>query len=107
MMLESIAPLTVGLMTRSVSDPEVMSRSQPYHGIALEAIRRHDPDAARAAIVAHLSVARELYGDDYERSVDSLAQRAMEERGALTSLDDVVTAVLTARAGPRTTSHDA
>jgi GntR family transcriptional repressor for pyruvate dehydrogenase complex len=107
MMLESIAPLTAGLMTRSVGDPEVMSRSQPYHGIALEAIRRHDPDAARAALVAHLSVARELYGDDYERSVDTLAQRALEERGALTSLDDVVTAVLSARSGPRRASHDA
>ena len=58
---------------------------------------RHDPEAARAAIVAHLSVARELYGDDYERSVDSLAQRALSERGALASLDDVVTA------GPRRT----
>lgn len=99
MMLESIAPLTVALMTRSVGDPQVMRRSQPYHGVALEAIRRHDADAARAAIVAHLSVARELYGDDFERSVDSLAQRAMQERGALTSLDDVVTQVLAERAG--------
>jgi GntR family transcriptional repressor for pyruvate dehydrogenase complex len=97
MMLESIAPLTVALMTRSVSDPEVMSRSQPYHGIALEAIRRGDARAARAAIVAHLSVAQELYGDDFERSVDSLAQRDMEERGALASLDDVVTQVLATR----------
>ena len=42
MMLESIAPLTVGLMTRSVGDPKVMRRSQPYHGICLEAIRRHE-----------------------------------------------------------------
>ena len=68
-----------------------MRRSQPYHGIALEAIRRHDREAARAAIVAHLSVAQELYGDDYERSIDSLAQRAMEERGMMVSLEDVVT----------------
>jgi GntR family transcriptional regulator, transcriptional repressor for pyruvate dehydrogenase complex len=97
MMLESIAPLTVALMTRSVGDPEVMSRSQPYHGIALEAIRHRDAAAARAAIVAHLSVARDLYGDDYERSVDTLAQRAMEQRGALASLDEVVTQVLAAR----------
>jgi GntR family transcriptional repressor for pyruvate dehydrogenase complex len=107
MMLESIAPLTAALMTRSVGDPEVMRRSQPYHGIALEAIRRRDPAAARAAIVAHLTVARDLYGDDYERSVDSLAQRAMAERGSLTSLDDVVTQVLAERADVRTEAVDA
>jgi len=97
MMLESIAPLTVALMTRSVGDAEVMDRSQPYHRIALDAIRRRDPDAARAAIEAHLRVAGELYGEDYQRRVDSLAQRAMQERGSLTSLDDIVTAVLVAR----------
>jgi GntR family transcriptional repressor for pyruvate dehydrogenase complex len=107
MMLESIAPLTVALMTRSVGDREVMSRSQPYHGIALEAIRQHDAAAARAAIVAHLSVAQELYGEDYERSVDSLALRAMEERGALTSLDDVVSQVLSEREGMRPDGADA
>jgi DNA-binding FadR family transcriptional regulator len=107
MMLESIAPLTVGLMTRSVGDPEVMRRSQPYHGVCLEAIRRHDPAAARAAIVAHLSVASELYGDDFERSVDTLAQRAMEERGVMASLEDVATQVLVTRDGPRPGGADA
>lgn len=107
MMLESIAPLTVALMTRSVGDPEVMRRSQPYHGLALDAIRKRDPVAARAAIVAHLTVARDLYGDDYERSVDSLAQRAMAERGALTALDDVVTQVLAERAVIRPEPVDA
>jgi GntR family transcriptional repressor for pyruvate dehydrogenase complex len=100
MMLESIAPLTVALMTRSVGDPAVMGRSQPYHRIALDAIRRGDAEAARAAIEAHLGVAQELYGEDYERSVDWLAQRAMRDRGALASLDDVVTQVLGARDVP-------
>jgi len=99
MMLESIAPLTVALMTRSVGDPRVMARSQPYHRVALEAIRRGDPPAARAAIEAHLGVAGELYGHDFERSVDSLARRALEERGSMTSLDDVVQGVLSARDG--------
>jgi GntR family transcriptional repressor for pyruvate dehydrogenase complex len=107
MMLESIAPLTVGLMARSAGDPKVMRRSQPYHGIALAAIRRRDAAAARAAIVAHLSVAQELYGDDFERSVDSLAQRAMDERGVLASLDDVVTQVLAARDSTSVVEPDA
>lgn len=94
MMLESIAPLTVALMTRSVGDPAVMERSQPYHGMALNAIRRHDAEAARAAIEAHLAVASELYGADFERSIDSVADRAMRERGSMASLEDVVAEAL-------------
>ncbi len=97
MMLESIAPLTVALMTRSVSDPRVMDRSQPYHRIALDAIRDRDPAAARAAIEAHLGVASELYGDDFERDVNVLADRAMQERDSFASLDAVVAEVLSAR----------
>ena len=46
MMLEAIAPQTVALMVRSVGDPQVMVRSQPYHRVALEAIGRRDPAAA-------------------------------------------------------------
>lgn len=99
MMLEAIAPLTIGLMLRSVSDGEVMDRSQPYHRIALDAIERGDAAAARAAISAHLSVAAELYGADYQRSVDALAQRAMRERGVVGSLDDIVTAALRGGSG--------
>jgi GntR family transcriptional regulator, transcriptional repressor for pyruvate dehydrogenase complex len=98
MMLESIAPLTVALMARSVGDLEVMDRSQPYHRRVLEAIEARDPEAARSAIVAHLTVASELYGDDFERSVDSLAERALRKLGALTSLDDIVSEVVAARA---------
>lgn len=94
MMLESIAPLTVALMIRSVSDPGVMDRSQPYHRLALDAIRAQDAEAARSAITAHLSVARELYGEDYERDVDAVAQQALRERGALTSLDELAQAVI-------------
>jgi GntR family transcriptional regulator, transcriptional repressor for pyruvate dehydrogenase complex len=97
MMLESIAPQTVALMVRSVGDPQVMVRSQPYHRVALEAIVRRDPGSARAAIVAHLSVASELYGDDFDRSVDELAGIALRKLGSLTSLDDVVAAALQAR----------
>jgi DNA-binding FadR family transcriptional regulator len=97
MMLEAIAPQTVALMLRSVGDPDVMVRSQPYHRIALEAIRRGDGEAARAAIHAHLGVASELYGDDFDRSVEELAGIALRRLGSLTSLDDIVTAALRSR----------
>jgi GntR family L-lactate dehydrogenase operon transcriptional regulator len=89
MMLEAIAPLTVALMARSVGDPKVMDRSQPYHRIALQAIRAGDSGAARHAMEAHLGVAQELYGEDFERSVYSLAERSVQSSG-LASLDSVV-----------------
>jgi GntR family transcriptional repressor for pyruvate dehydrogenase complex len=98
MMLEAIAPQTAALMLRSVGDQEVMVRSQPYHRVALEAIRRGDGEAARSAIHAHLGVASELYGDDFDRSVEELAGIALRRLGSLTSLDDIVADALRARA---------
>jgi DNA-binding FadR family transcriptional regulator len=101
MMLESIAVPTVALMLRSVGDPAVMIRSQPYHRTCLDAIRRRDPDAAAEAIRAHLTVAQELYGPDYERSIDDLARRALVQLGAGSGLDDLVDRVLSARRAGR------
>jgi len=97
MMLESIAVPTAALMFRSVGDPQVMDRSQRYHRLALDAIRAADPDAAAAAIQAHLTVAQDLYGPDYERSVDDLARQALTQMGVRTGLDDLVDRVLSAR----------
>jgi GntR family transcriptional regulator, transcriptional repressor for pyruvate dehydrogenase complex len=101
MMLESIAVPTAALMFRSVGDPAVMQRSQPFHRICLDAIRARDPDAAGEAIRAHLTVAQELYGVDYERSVDELALQALDRLGAQTGLDDLVDRVLSARRAGR------
>jgi GntR family transcriptional repressor for pyruvate dehydrogenase complex len=97
MMLEAIAPQTVALMLRSVGDQEVMVRSQPYHRIALQAIERGDGEAARAAIHAHLTVASELYGGDFDRSVDDLAGSALRRLGRLASLDDIVAVAMRLR----------
>jgi GntR family transcriptional repressor for pyruvate dehydrogenase complex len=101
MMLESIAVPTAALMFRSVGDRAVMDRSQPFHRIALDAIRTRDPEAAAEAIRAHLTVAEELYGVDYERSVDELALRALSQLGARTGLEDLVDRVLSARRAGR------
>lgn len=103
MMLESIAVPTAALMFRSVGDARVMERSQPYHRAALEAIEAHDPDAAAEAIRAHLTVAQELYGADYERSVDELARQALAQLGARTGLEDLVDRVLIGRTMTRGT----
>jgi GntR family transcriptional repressor for pyruvate dehydrogenase complex len=99
MMLESIGVPTVALMLRSVGDSKVMRRSQPYHRAVLDGIRNRDPEAAADAMREHLSVAQDLYGKDYERSVDSLAQRALGLLGARTGLDDLVSGVLAERGG--------
>jgi DNA-binding FadR family transcriptional regulator len=102
MMLESIAVPTAALMFRSVGDQRVMDRSQPYHRVALDAIRSRQPEAAAEAIRAHLTVAQELYGEDYERSVDELARQALTQLGARTGLEDLVDRVLGARLASRT-----
>jgi DNA-binding FadR family transcriptional regulator len=101
MMLESIAVPTAALMVRSVGDPQVMLRSQPYHRLCLEAIEAHDAEAAAERMRAHLTVAQDLYGDDYERSVDELARHALTQLRATTGLDDLVERVLTSRASER------
>ena len=101
MMLESIAVPTAALMVRSVGDPGVMRSSQPYHRTCLEAIERRDADAAAEQMRAHLTVAQDLYGDDYERSVDELARHALDHLGATTGLDDLVDRVLAVRSSER------
>ena len=93
-MFASIASLTVELMVRSVGDPEVVRRSEPYHRVAFEAIRRGDVEGARAAIHAHLRVASETYGLDFDRSLDTTAARALRMVGSASGLDEFVRSVL-------------
>ena len=101
LMLESIAVPTASLMVRSVGDIDVMRQSQPFHRACLEAIGGHDPDAAAEAMRAHLTVAREMYGEDYERSVEDLASRRLARLGASAGLEELVDRVLVARATER------
>jgi DNA-binding FadR family transcriptional regulator len=74
-MFGSITSLTVDLMLRSLSDRSVTDASVPYHMEIGAAIRARDPDRARQAMIEHLSVASRFYGEDYEQSIESLAQR--------------------------------
>ena len=50
---------------------------------------------------AHLTVAHDIYGEDYERSVDELARHALVQLRATTGLDDLVDRVLAARVSER------
>lgn len=74
-MFGSITSLTVDLMLRSLSDRVVTDASVPFHAEIAEAIRARDPNRAYQAMTEHLSVASRFYGDDYEQSLESLAQR--------------------------------
>jgi GntR family transcriptional regulator, transcriptional repressor for pyruvate dehydrogenase complex len=94
-MLGSIAPLMVQLMMRSIFDGRTASRSHPLHLECFEAIRARDPDAAERAMVAHLRVADETYGEGYDEPLDLetavFAKSLISDYG---SLDALVTAVL-------------
>jgi GntR family transcriptional regulator, transcriptional repressor for pyruvate dehydrogenase complex len=93
-MFASIHGLTVELMVRSASDAEIIRQSVPYHRIAWEAIRDRDAAAARAAIQAHLSIAASMYGEDYDRRLDTTGTRALRLIGSGAGLEEFLQAVL-------------
>jgi GntR family transcriptional repressor for pyruvate dehydrogenase complex len=93
-MFASIQGLTVELMVRSAGDAEIVRKSAPFHRMAYQAIADRDPDAGRAAIRAHLSVAASTYGDDYDQSLDATAARALRLIGSGDGLDEFLGDVL-------------
>jgi GntR family transcriptional repressor for pyruvate dehydrogenase complex len=93
-MFGSITALTVELMLRSLSDPDVARASIPYHRAIFDGIREGDPARARTAMAHHLAVASSHYGDDYDRSNESVARRELERLLAPgVTLDDLMAAV--------------
>ena len=94
MMFRSIAGLAVELMVRSAADPAVLGRSGPFHRAALEAVDAHDREAARAALQAHLGVAAQTYGGDYDRNLDTTAFRALRLLGQSPDLSRFIRSVL-------------
>lgn len=76
-MFGAITGLTIEMMLRSLADPTVTRRSVPYHRAILDAIRGRGADEARAVMIAHLEVAATTYGDDFDRSLESVARREL------------------------------
>ena len=93
-MFASIQALTVELMVRSAGDADIVRKSAPYHRVAFQAIVDRDPDAGRAAIRAHLSVAASTYGDDYDQSLETTAARALRLIGSGEGLEEFLSDVL-------------
>jgi DNA-binding FadR family transcriptional regulator len=93
-MFASIQALTVELMVRSAGDAEIVRRSAPYHRVAYQAVADRDPDAARAAIQAHLGIAAATYGAEYDESLETTAARALRLIGSGAGLDEFLSDVL-------------
>jgi GntR family transcriptional repressor for pyruvate dehydrogenase complex len=92
---ESIAPLVLELVLRSLSDPKVIAVSAPYHSMVYEAIRRRDPEAASEAMLAHLESGSRFYGKDLDSSLDVVARRELERLlGPGASLEGVITEIM-------------
>lgn len=74
-MCGSISGLTAEMMLRSLGDPIVARDGIPYHRSIYDAIRTHDPESARTEMAAHLEVAIRRYGEDLDRSLNTIARR--------------------------------
>jgi GntR family transcriptional repressor for pyruvate dehydrogenase complex len=94
-MFASITGLTFELMLRSLTDADVSARGLPFHKKVLAAIQARDADAAEAAMRGHLELASEMYGEDYDRSVETVARRELHRSlGPQISLDSLLEEVM-------------
>lgn len=93
-MFSSITNLVGGLMLRSLGDPNVSRTGVPYHREIYEAIRAKDGEASRSAMKGHLLVAERMYGEDYDRSLASLARQELSDLiDPYETLEDLLVAV--------------
>jgi GntR family transcriptional repressor for pyruvate dehydrogenase complex len=93
-MFGAIAGFTIELMLRSLIDPVVAPASLPYHAAIFNAIRSGEPTAASAAMADHLAVAARTYGDDLDRSIESVARRELARLlDPRVTLDDLLATV--------------
>lgn len=74
-MFGSIRTMTEALMLRSLTDRAVKQTGAPIHHTILDAIDRKDPEAAREAMLAHLSVAESHYGADLDTPLADVLRR--------------------------------
>lgn len=95
MMFGAIAPLVFEVMLRSLDDPEVTQTGAPLHQVALDAIRAGDGEAASDAMCRHINLAAEMFGDDFDAQIDSIARRKVSSLlGDNVELEDVIAEAL-------------
>jgi GntR family transcriptional repressor for pyruvate dehydrogenase complex len=77
-MFFSIIELVFEHILRSNAEPAIVDEGNPFHHRVVDAIARHDPDAAEAAIKSHLDVSLRRYGSDLDAPVEQLFQRELD-----------------------------
>lgn len=77
-MFMSIIELVFEHILRSSSEPAITDEGNPFHLAVVEAIARHDPDAAETAMKGHLDVSLRRYGDDLDIPVAQLFRRELD-----------------------------
>ncbi|MFI0454256.1 FadR/GntR family transcriptional regulator [Actinomadura sp. 6N118] len=92
-MFGSIAGFTFELMLRSHFDAHVAERGLPYHRSIVDALRAGDGDRAAEAMRAHLTIAADLYGPDYDRSIDSVVRSQFPGLGSPQPLERLLAEV--------------
>ena len=91
----AIAPMVLELQLQSVGDPTVLRLGGPLHHDIVEAIAQRRSDVAERAMARHVTLARELYGTDFDVPLDDLAAgRLRTLLGDDVRLDDVIRDVL-------------
>ena len=94
-MFRAIIPLVFVQQLRSLDDPKILASGAPLHGVVVEALRHGDAEAAGTAARQHVELASEMFGEDLERSLDSIARRKVASLlGESIQLDDVIRDVL-------------
>lgn len=100
-MFGAISGLAVELMLRSLADPDVAGAAVPHHRTIHQAIAARDPAAARAAMAAHLEVAAQFYGPDYDQNLETVARRELQRLlDPTATLDDLLAATGVVRREP-------
>jgi len=90
-MFAAVVQPMVELMLRSLIDPDVRQEALGLHHEIVEAITARDSGRARDAMGRHIGVAEHFYGEDLDRSVESVARRELARRLAPSvTLEDVL-----------------
>jgi len=89
-MFGSIVGFIFEQLLRSSGDPEIVREGLPYHRRVLDALRKHDSDAAEQEMRSHLRLAGVMYGKDFDRTLDSLARRELDRVGQALVLEQLI-----------------
>jgi GntR family transcriptional repressor for pyruvate dehydrogenase complex len=94
-MFGSIATLVFELMLKSLGDPGTSRQGIPYHHDILRALKEHDAAAAVAAVAAHIGLAEQTFGEDYDTRLDMIAKREVQRAlGHDAPVDSIISAAL-------------